>query len=92
MAAAVAFQNVRVKKLALISPYLDKMGWTTLKRYGLPKLVLLGDKDDVLPFRQFQHLFGDPNEYLIIVGADHSWTGFENQVGGKIAAFISDRF
>jgi hypothetical protein len=91
VAASVAINDNRVKQLALISPALNESGWMQLKKYALPKLILIGEADTSVQFRPFQRFFGDAKQYQIIAGADHFWSGFEEQLSGKIAHFFHDK-
>jgi hypothetical protein len=91
VAAHVAIKDNRIKQLALISPALNETDWIRLKKYALPKLILIGEADTSVPFRPFQHFFGDAKQYQIIAGADHFWSGFEEQLSGKIARFFHDQ-
>jgi alpha/beta superfamily hydrolase len=91
VAAHVAIKDNRIKQLALISPALNETDWIRLKKYALPKLILIGEADTSVPFRPFQHFFGDAKQYQIIAGADHFWYGFEEQLSGKIARFFHDQ-
>jgi uncharacterized protein len=92
VAASVAIEDRRIKQLALISPALSETGWVQIKDYTLPKLILVGDTDTVVPFRPFQRFFGDTRQYQIIVGADHFWWAFEEDMGGRIARFFRNGF
>jgi alpha/beta superfamily hydrolase len=91
VAASVAINENRIKQLALISPALNETGWIQLKKYTLPKLILIGEADTSVPFRPFQRFFGDAKQYQIIAGADHFWSGFEEQLSSKIAHFFHDQ-
>ena len=92
VADAVAMKDNRVKQLALISPALSETGWAQLKEYLRPKLISIGDADTTVAFRPFQRFFGDARQYQIIAGADHFWSGFEEQISDKIARFFHDGF
>ena len=92
VADAVATKDKRVKQLALISPVLGAAGWEHLKQYSQPKLILIGDADTTIVFRPFQRFFGEARQYQMIAGADHFWSGFEEQISDKIACFIRDGF
>jgi alpha/beta superfamily hydrolase len=92
VAEFVAVKDNRVKQLALISPALKETGWAQLKEYGLPKLILIGDADNMVLFRPFRRFFSDAGQYQIIAGADHFWSGFEEELSGKIARFFHDGF
>jgi hypothetical protein len=89
---SVAIGDSRIKRLALISPALKEKDWAQLKKYNMPKFVLVGDADDIVPFRSFQYLFGDNKQYKIIDGADHFWAGYEIEISRKISSFFTDGF
>jgi uncharacterized protein len=92
MALSVAIGDSRVKQLALISPALKEKGWNQFKAYKMPKLVLIGDADNMVPFRSFQHLFGETRQYQIIAGADHFWIGNELEISARIGRFFHEGF
>ena len=92
VADAVAMKDNRVKQLALISPVLEADGWTQLREYTLPKLIIIGDEDTTIVFRPFRRFFEDARQYQLIAGADHFWSGFEEQISDKIACFIRNGF
>jgi alpha/beta superfamily hydrolase len=92
MALSVAIEESRVKQLALISPALKEKGWTQFKEYKMPKLVLVGDVDEMVTFRSYQHLFGDSKQYQIVAGADHFWAGYEMEISNKLARFFHEGF
>jgi len=92
VAVSVAIKDNRVKQLALISPALKEKGWVQFKEYNMPKLVMVGDADTRVPFCSFQYLFGDVKQYQIIADADHFWSGYEDEIGRKIARFFHDGF
>jgi uncharacterized protein len=91
VAASFAINENHIKQLALISPALNETGWIQLKKYALPKLILIGEADTSVPFRPFQRFFGDAKQYQIIAGADHFWSGFEEQLSSKITHFFHDK-
>jgi hypothetical protein len=92
VADAVAMNDSRVKQLVLISPVLGAAGWAQLKEYPEPKLILIGDEDTTIVFLPFQKYFGEPGQYQVIAGADHFWSGYEEQISNKIACFCRDGF
>ena len=92
VAASVATKDNRIQQLALVSPALNEAGWAQLKEYLRPKLILIGDADTSVPFHPFQRFFGDARQYQIIAGADHFWSGFEEELSGKVARFFRDGF
>ena len=92
VAASASAKDDRVQQLALISLALNETGWAQLKEYGLPKLILIGDADTSVPYRPFQRFYGDARQYQIIAGADHFWSGFEEEISGKVARFFHNGF
>jgi uncharacterized protein len=92
VANTVAIIDTRVKMLALVSPALNAAGWAQLQEFNSPKLVLVGEEDTSVPFRPYRRFFGDLRQYQIIAGADHFWSGFEEQMSNKIARFFHDGF
>ena len=89
VAFAAACGDVRVKRLALVSPALDDAGWEQLKAYSLPKLVLLGEADSVVPFARFRKYFDEGEDFQAIHGVDHFWWGFEEEIGKRIGGFFA---
>ena len=92
VADAVAMKDSRVKLLALISPALTGSAWARLQKYSQPKLILIGDEYTTIVFRPFQKYFRDLRQYQVIAGADHYWSGYERQIGNKIACFCRNGF
>ena len=91
VALPVALQDERVNLLALVSPALSDSGWEQLKRYNKPKLLIVGDADAFIPPEQFQpHIkdIPDPKQYQVILGADHFWWGYEEEVAQKVTQFF----
>ncbi len=89
----VAPNNDRVKALALISPAIES--YTPLKQYVFPKFVICGGADQFVSIIALQRLAEElppPNEYEFIAGADHFWTGYEDKVAARVAAFFMKAF
>lgn len=91
VAAPVAIQDSRVKLLALVSPALSDSTWEQLKGYQIPKLLISGQHDFVIPAAQFQQHLKDivePRQGVVISGADHFWQGHEDELAQKVAQFF----
>ena len=91
----VAVQDERFKLLALVSPALSDSGWGQLKTYTKPKFLIVGDNDFVIPEQKFRQQVQDipePKQCQIIAGADHFWTGFEEEVAQRVTKFFADGF
>jgi alpha/beta superfamily hydrolase len=95
VATPVAVQDKRVKLLALVAPALSRSGWQQLKTYTKPKFIIAGDNDFVIPEQKFwEQVKGipEPKQCQIIAGADHFWTGFEEEVAQRVTQFFADGF
>jgi alpha/beta superfamily hydrolase len=81
---AVAFnftcEDKRVRALSLVSPMLQDSEWSQLRKLALPKLVLVGDEDSVIPIEVLNNLSNEDKGYIKIAGANHFWHGFEEQL------------
>lgn len=88
VAFPVAQEDMRIKKLVLVSPALNGNQWEELRNYTRPKLVLFGDADTVVPYTRLRQIITTDKQFQIITGADHSWWGFEEEMGNKIIDFM----
>jgi alpha/beta superfamily hydrolase len=89
VAAEVASGDLRA--LALVSPAL---AFSDLRvAWGCPALLLGGDQDPIAPADRLQLVAEAPGvELRIISGADHSWWGFEEELGQTVAEFFERHF
>lgn len=88
VAAEVAGGHLR--GFALISPPIAfgdlRVDW------GCPALVLGGDQDPIAPTDRLRVVAERANvELRIISGADHSWWGFEDELGEALGEFFEPR-
>ena len=91
VAAPAAAQDNRVKLLALVSPALSDPDWPQMKEYRIPRFLISGEHDFVIPAAQFrQHLdeMAEPRQGEVIPGADHFWQGYEDELSRKVAQFF----
>jgi alpha/beta superfamily hydrolase len=89
MAAELASGALR--GLALVSPPIAlgdlRVGW------GCPAFLLAGDRDDIVPVERLQVVAEAPDvELRLVSGADHSWWGFEDELGGALGEFFHRHF
>lgn len=89
VAAEVASGALRA--LGLVSPPLSfadlRIAW------GCPALVLGGDADPIAPADRLRVVAEQPAvELRIVPGADHSWWGFEGELGEALGEFFSRHF
>ena len=92
MALVVAVRDERVRRLALVSGPLSDGNWQQIKKYSKPKIYLVGDKDQMVSlerFRQQTKDAPDPGQFQVISGADHSLSGYEQEVARKVSGFFA---
>ena len=95
VALPVALQDERVGLLTMVSPALSESGWEQLKGYTKPKFIIVGDDDSFVPVECFrQHTVGipEPGQCQVILGADHFWRGYEEEVAQRVAEFFAAGF
>jgi len=88
VAFPVAQEDMRVKRLALVSPAMNENVWEELKSYSRPKLVLLGDADTVVSYARLKKYFTADKQFQVITGADHFWWGFEGEMSKRVGEFL----
>ena len=89
VAAEVASGGLRA--LALVSPL---VGFADLRvAWGCPALLVAGDQDPMAPADRLRVVAEGPGvETHIVSDADHSWWGFEDQLGAALGEFFSRHF
>jgi alpha/beta superfamily hydrolase len=89
MAAEAASGALRA--LALISPPVVSADLRVA--WGCPALLLAGDMDSLAPADRLHVIAGAPGvETQIFEGADHSWWGFEDELGEALVEFFNRHF
>ncbi len=90
-ALPVGSDDARIKALAAVSPPLNMFNFDFLKACAKPKLLISGEKDDLISAEQFIEFcrnLPEPTEYETIEGADHFWRGYESNLAPMVAAFF----
>ncbi|MCL5264755.1 MAG: alpha/beta fold hydrolase [Chloroflexi bacterium] len=91
-----AAQDERVGAVVGISPPLSKYDFSFLRGYARPKLLLAGERDELIPsteeFTRFVEGLPEPKRFEILSSADHYWLGFERRVATRLADFFADVF
>jgi hypothetical protein len=90
-ALPVGSDDARVKALAAVSPPLDTFDFEFLKDCPKPKLLILGDEDDLVSAQELLEFCGnlrEPKACAAIEGADHFWWGYESQLAAEVTAFF----
>ncbi|MFW6102567.1 MAG: alpha/beta hydrolase [Chloroflexota bacterium] len=88
----VGFTDNRIRALAAVSPPLPMFDFDFLKSCPKPKLLISGNRDDLIPIHQlleFCQNLPEPKECESIGGADHFWWGYESRLAAKVAAFFT---
>lgn len=95
VALAVALDDDRVARLALVSPPIADDAWAQLAAYLKPKFLAVGDADEYVPlehFRQKTRALTEPRDCRVVSGTDHFWWGFERGLGHATATFFAAGF
>jgi alpha/beta superfamily hydrolase len=88
----VGFNDDRIRALAAISPPLPMFDFDFLKGCPKPKLLISGNRDELIPIDQFLEFcqnLPEPKECVSIEGADHFWWGYESGLATKVTAFFT---
>jgi len=93
VAFPVGYRDVRVRAMAMVSPYFEDSPLTLFKTCPKPKLILGGSRDDMVPAQDVE-AYGreaaEPKKCEIIRGPDHYWGGYERPMSEKVAGFFKD--
>ncbi|MFH1381490.1 MAG: alpha/beta family hydrolase [Chloroflexota bacterium] len=88
VALAVALQDERVGRLALVALPLQNSGWKDLKNYNKPKFVIVGEADSFVSVEQIRQNL-TATQYQIIPDVNHFWWGHEKAMADRVAYFFS---
>ena len=91
-ALPVGFNDDRIRALAAVSPPLSMLNFDFLKSCPKPKLLISGNRDDLIPINQFLEFcqnLPEPRECESIEGVDHFWWGYESILATKVTAFFT---
>jgi len=93
--ASVILGNASLQKktraLVLVSPSLQALESTPLKKDNRPSMIITGDRDNLVQSGQLQSCldsFAHPPACHIVAGADHFWQGFENELSAPVEQFF----
>ena len=81
------------KAIALISPPLQAVESTPLRKDKRNVLIIAGDQDGLVQSEGLEPAldgFANRPELHLVAGADHSWGGFEDQLAPKICRFFAE--
>ena len=81
-----------VEALALVAPTLSAVRRSKLDKFKGAKLLVVGERDRLVPaeeLRSVVSLLSPSVEYSVIPGADHTWSGHEDQVAAQVAGFLA---
>jgi len=91
----VALRDKRIGSLTLVSAPLPDDDWQQLQEYSNPKFYLVGNADHLMTQERFKQLIrdiSDPEQYKVVQGADHFWSGHEETLARKVAEFFAESF
>lgn len=77
--------------MALVSPPVNAVARSEIRRFNGPILMVVGDNDRLAPADELEKLvlaehFG--LEHVTVSGADHTWAGFEELAAAEVAGFF----
>lgn len=93
VAFAVAVEDVQVKAVAGISPFVQPPD--LLNHYLRPKLFISGTHDEWVDVQDIERLvqnLPEPKELMIQPGVDHFWVGSESPMAEKVSRFFAKYF
>jgi alpha/beta superfamily hydrolase len=92
VAARATIEDRNVEALALISPPLALYDFGFLRAIRVPKLVVLGGRDEFAgaSIEDWARAFDDQVRLFLIEGADHFWFGYEKEVCTAVANFFEE--
>ena len=82
-----------VQALALVSPTASALQRSKLDKFGKSKQIIVGDKDRLVPSGQLHDILStmkSPVQYTVIAGADHTWSGYEDQLASQLTQFLTN--
>lgn len=90
--AALTAAEDGFRALALVSPPLQWLERGRLECIAAPLLVVAGDQDPIAPagaFRELAATLPATAEARLVSGADHSWWGYDHELGEIAGAFFA---
>jgi len=90
----VAVKDDSVNGLALVSPALTVEAWEQIEGYPGDKIVVLGSADSLASseiIKRYTKAATVNEYYRLIAGADHFWSGHEDEIGREVAQFFATR-
>ena len=82
-----------VEALAAVAPTLSAVRRSKLDKFKGAKLLVVGERDRLVPAEELRSvvtLLSQFVEYSVIPGADHTWSGHEDQVAAQVAGFLAE--
>jgi alpha/beta superfamily hydrolase len=93
VASTVGADDDRICALILIAPPVDRYEFASVKMSPKPKIIVHGERDELIPFRlvrQFYAQLHEPKELVEIERADHLFDGQASEVGDALAELLED--
>jgi alpha/beta superfamily hydrolase len=82
-----------VGALAAVAPTVSAVQRSKLDRFKGAKLLVVGEMDRLVPpeeLRSVVTLLSSSVEYSVFPGADHTWSGHEDQMAAQVAGFLAE--
>jgi alpha/beta superfamily hydrolase len=81
-----------VEALAAVAPTVNAVRRSKLDKFKGAKLLVVGERDRLVPAEELRSAVTELSsslEYSVIPGADHTWSGHEDQVSAQVAEFLA---
>jgi alpha/beta superfamily hydrolase len=83
----------RVTLLLGIAPVVDQYDYSVVKTSVMPKFIIHGEEDEVVPVKAVRRFYGEcsePKELVVIDAADHLFDGKTTEVGEAVEDLLGD--
>ena len=94
----VVLENAKIhsksKAIALISPPFAAVNSTPLKKSKRPVFLIAGDQDRLVQSEALEPVldtFAHRPECRLVAGADHFWSGYEDQMAPEVCRFFTEQ-
>jgi len=78
--------------LAAVAPTISALRRSRLDKFKGAKLLMVGEKDRLVPLEDMSNVvteLSSPMEYIVVLGADHTWAGYEDRVAAQVTGFMA---
>jgi alpha/beta superfamily hydrolase len=81
-----------IEALAAVAPTISGVRRSRLDKFKGPKLLMVGERDRLVPSEELRSvvtMLSPSTDYVVVLGANHTWAGYEGHVAALVAGFLS---